>query len=126
MKRAVTTAVAFLAAVSLAGMVYAAEDVFPDQDATVTITEYDHEGKVVKEDKLSDTTKGADTTGQYKQLQKQQAQEEMKTGEPQEGATKAAPAKKKPAKKKMKKTKSAVKAAPAEAPAPPAVPEEAK
>jgi hypothetical protein len=122
MKKAVTTAVAFLAAVSLAGMVYAAEDAYPDQDATVTITEYDHEGKVVKEDKVSDTTKGADTASQYKQLQKQQAQEEMKTGEPQEGAKKAAPAKKKSAKKTMKKVKSKVKAAPIDAPAPPAVP----
>jgi|AMWB02.1.fsa_nt_gi hypothetical protein len=122
MKKAVTTAVAFLAAVSLAGMVYAAEDAYPEQDATVTITEYDHEGKVVKEDKVSDTTKGADTAGQYKKLQKQQAQEEMKAGETQEGAPQAAPAEKKSMKKKMKKIKSKVKTAPVEAPAPPAVP----
>jgi hypothetical protein len=127
MKKAVTSVVALLAAVAFAGMVSAAEEKYPEQDATVTTTVYDHEGKVVKEDKESDTTKGADTTRQYKELQKQQAKEEMKAGEKKEEPKKAAPSKKKAAKKKAKKAKSkAEPAAAPEAPAAPAAPEEAK
>ncbi|MEA5113486.1 MAG: hypothetical protein VB050_05600 [Geobacteraceae bacterium] len=126
MKKAVTAGVSLLAAVALAGMVYAAEDKFPEQDATVTTTVYDAEGKVVKEDKVTDTTKGADTTKEFKELQKQQAKEEMKTGEKKEGAKKACPAKKKAAKKKVKKAKSKAKAEPAAAPEAPVAPEEAK
>ena len=125
MKKAVTAVVALLAAVAVAGMVYAADEKYPEQDATVTTTVYDADGKVVKEDKVTDATKGADTTRQYKELEKQQAKEEMTTGDKKEGAKKACPAKKKTSKKKMKKAKAKPKAETAPAAAP-AAPEEAK
>lgn len=112
MGKALATIIAASAVLAFSGSVLAVEE-FPTQEATVTTTVTDPEGKVLQEDTASDTTKGADTTIQAKELQKEAAGEEMKA-EPQKPA---APAKKKTLKKKSKAKKATEKAPPAE-PAP--------
>jgi AAA15 family ATPase/GTPase len=114
MKKTVATVVAALAVVAFAGTVLA-EEKFPTQEATVKTVVTTPDGKVVKEDIVTDTTKGADTTVQYKELQKEQAEQEMKTEAKKEAKKPAATAKKKASKKKAKKA--AVKAKEAAAPA---------
>lgn len=51
-----------------AGLVIAAEE-YPTQEATVTLTVSTPDGTVLQEETISGTTKGADTTAQYKALQ---------------------------------------------------------
>jgi len=63
---AVVTASAFIAC---SGIVSAAEE-YPTQEASVTMTVSTPDGKVLQEETVTDTTKGADTTLQYKALQK--------------------------------------------------------
>jgi hypothetical protein len=104
MKRTVATVVAALAVVAFAGTVLA-EEKYPAQEATVKTTITTPDGKVLKEDVVTDTTKGADTTLQYKELQKGQTDQEMKTEATKEEKKAAAPAKKKASKKKVKKAK---------------------
>jgi hypothetical protein len=109
MKKTVATVVAALAVVAFAGTVLA-EEKYPAQEATVKTIVTTPDGKVLKEDVVTDTTKGADTTMQYKELQKGQGDQEMKTEATQEGKKAATPAKKKAAKKKTKKAKAKAKA----------------
>jgi len=106
MKKTVATVVAALAVVAFAGTVLA-EEKYPAQEATVKTTVTTPDGKVLKEDVVTDTTKGADTTMQYKELQKGQGDQEMKTEATQEGKKPAASVKKKVSKKKVKKAKKA-------------------
>jgi hypothetical protein len=126
MKKSLTIIVAALALVSFSGAAFAAKkkaEEFPTQEATVTTTVTNAEGKVVKEDAVSDTTKGADTTSEYKQLQKMK---EGEAGMKEEGAkAEKKPAvhkKKKAAKKSAKKAKTEP-AAKEAAPAPAETPE---
>ncbi|MRR57975.1 MAG: hypothetical protein EG824_07180 [Deltaproteobacteria bacterium] len=112
----VFAALAASAVLAFSGIVFAAEP-FPEQEATVTTTVTDPEGKVLQQDVVSDTTKGADTTSQVKQLEKGAA-EEMKAQDTKAEEKAAAPAKKKTAKKKAKKPAKKTKPAPA-APAAP-------
>lgn len=112
MGKALATLVAASAVLAFSGTLFAVQE-FPDQEASVTTTVTDPEGKVLQEDTATDTTKGADTTTQLKALQKEA---EIKTGEPQAGEKPAAPAKKKAVKKKSKKTKKAAEKAPPAAP----------
>jgi hypothetical protein len=109
MKRTVATVVAALAVVAFAGTVLA-EEKYPAQEATVKTTVTTPDGKVLKEDVVTDTTKGADTTMQYKELQKGQGDQEMKTEAKKEEKKAATPAKKKASKKKAKKAKAKAKA----------------
>lgn len=74
---AAVTASAFI---TCSGIVFAAEE-YPTQEASVTMTVSTPDGKVLQEETVSDTTKGADTTSQYKALQK------MKTTEKKDAAT---------------------------------------
>jgi len=76
---AVVTASAFF---SCAGLVFAAEE-YPTQEATVTMTVSTPDGTVLKEETISDTTKGADTTKQYKDLQKTMPAEEKDAAAPE-------------------------------------------
>jgi hypothetical protein len=69
---------AFLACTGLA---FAAEE-YPTQEATVTMTVSTPDGTIVQEETLSDTTKGADTTSQYKALEKAKASEKKKESTP--------------------------------------------
>jgi len=115
MRKLLATLVAAAVALAFAGIV-SAEEQFPKQEATVTTTVTTPDGKVVKEDVVTDTTKGADTTTQFKELQKEKTDKEMKAAEEKKPA---APAKKKTSKKKSKKAKAKTEAAPAAAtPAP--------
>lgn len=113
MKKAVATVVAALAVVAFAGAVMA-EDKYPTQGATVTTTVMTPDGKVLKEDVVTDTTKGADTALQYKELQKGQAEQEMTT-EVKKAEKKTTAPKKKTLKKKSTKSKVKTEAAPAPA-----------
>lgn len=112
MGKVLATLVAASAVLAFSGSIFAAQE-FPEQEATVTTTVTDPEGKVIQEDTASDTTRGADTSTQYKELQKGAAGEEMKAEEKP-----AAPAKKNVSKKKSKKAKKQSQKAPA-APVPP-------
>lgn len=120
MKKAVVSVVAVLAVFAFACTVLA-EEKYPTQGATVKTIVTTPDGKVVKEDVVTDTTKGADTAVQYKELQKGQTDQEMKTEAKKEDQKAATPKKKKAAKKKVKKAKA--KAKEAVAPAAPATPE---
>jgi len=122
MKKTVSTAVVALAVVAFAGAVVA-EEKFPTQGATVKTTVTTPDGKVVKEDVVTDTTKGADTATQYRELQKakeKEAAEQQEATTDKQDVEKAV--KKKTIKKKAKKAKAKAKAkseaAPAETPAP--------
>lgn len=69
MKKVLAAVVTASAIIACAGLVYAAEE-YPAQEATVTMTVSTPDGTVLKEETFSDTTKGADTSAQYKALQK--------------------------------------------------------
>ena len=112
----VFVALAASAVLAFSGIAFAAEP-YPTQEATVTTTVTDPEGKVLQEDVVSDTTKGADTASQAKQLEKGAA-EEMKAQGTTAEEKPAAPVKKKSAKKKAKKPVKKTEPAPA-APAEP-------
>ncbi|RQW87060.1 MAG: hypothetical protein EHM79_08575 [Geobacter sp.] len=75
MKKFLATVVTASAFFSCAGLVFAAEE-YPTQEATVTMTVSTPDGTVLKEETISDTTKGADTTAQYKALQKTKSAKE--------------------------------------------------
>jgi hypothetical protein len=111
MKKAVATVVATLVVVAFAGAVLA-EEKYPSQEATVKTTITTPDGKVLKEDVVSDTTKGADTNMQYKELQKGQPEQEMKTEATKTEKKAVTPAKKKTSKKKAKKAKTKAATAP--------------
>lgn len=126
MKKILTVIVTALALASFTGIAFAAKKKapeYPTQEATVTTTVTNAEGKVVKEDAVSDTTKGADTTAEYKQLQK------MKEGEAEMKEDGAKPEKKPVVHKKKKVSKKSTKKAKKapvtkeEAPAPAETPE---
>jgi hypothetical protein len=74
MKRVLITLVAASAVLVFAGAVFA-EEQYPNQEATVTITVSTPDGKVLQEDTVTDSTKGADTTAQFKALQKKKSAE---------------------------------------------------
>lgn len=120
MKKALVSVVAVLAVVAFACTV-SAEEKYPTQEATVKTIVTTPDGKVVKEDVVTDTTKGADTASQYKELQKGQTDQEMKTEGKKEGQKAVTPKKKKAVKKSVKKSKT--KAKEAVAPAATAAPE---
>lgn len=109
------------AVLAFSGTVFAAEP-FPEQEATVTTTVTNPEGKVLQEDTISDTTKGADTTLQYKELEKGAAGQEVKAKGTKAEEKTAAPVKKKSSKKNVKKSTKKTKPAPT-APVTPAAPE---
>lgn len=117
MGKAFAALAAASAVLAFSGIVFAAEQ-FPTQEATVTTTVTDPEGKVLQEDILSDTTKGADTASQYKELEKSASGQEMKAEEKKTEEKPAAPVKKKTLKRKVKKSKMKAEPAPT-APAPP-------
>ncbi|MDD2320400.1 MAG: hypothetical protein PHO83_10140 [Geobacteraceae bacterium] len=80
MNKFLTTIVTVAAVLTFAGAVYA-EEQYPSQEATVTITVTTPDGKVLQEDTVTDTTKGADTTAQYNALQKKMPAEKKETTE---------------------------------------------
>jgi hypothetical protein len=82
MKKVLTTVVAATAFFSFAGLVFAAEE-YPTQEASVTMTVTTPDGKVLQENTISDTTKGADTTAQYNELQKAQSAKKKTTAAPE-------------------------------------------
>ncbi len=82
MKRVLISLVAVSAAFVFTGSASAAEE-YPTQEATVTITVSTTEGKVIKEETFTDTTKGADTTAQYNKLQKMKSAEQTKAPAPE-------------------------------------------
>jgi hypothetical protein len=54
-----------------------AEGHFPEQEATVTITVTTPDGTVIREEAVTENTEGADTTAQYKALQKMSAEKKV-------------------------------------------------
>jgi hypothetical protein len=86
MKNVFSTLVAASAVLVFAGGVFA-EEQFPTQEATVTITVTTADGKVLQEDTVTDSTKGADTAAQFKALQKMKSQEKEKTSAPEKQKT---------------------------------------
>jgi hypothetical protein len=84
MKKILVSVVTTTAILVCAGLAFAAEE-YPTQEATVTMTVSTPDGTVLKEETTSDTTKGADTTAQFKALEKTK---------PVEKKDKAAPKKK--------------------------------
>jgi len=82
MKKILATVVTASAFFSCAGLVLAAEE-YPTQEATVTMTVSTPDGTVLKEETISDTTQGADTTKQYKALQKAMPAEEKDAAAPE-------------------------------------------
>lgn len=68
MKKVLVAAVA-AAFIACSGTTFAAEE-YPTQEASVTMTVSTPDGKVLQEETVTDTTKGADTAAQYKALQK--------------------------------------------------------
>jgi hypothetical protein len=74
MKKVLAAAVTAAAFITGSGIVFAAED-YPTQEASVTMTVSTPDGKVLQEETVTDTTKGADTTSQYKALQKTKSTE---------------------------------------------------
>lgn len=69
MKKIFVSAVTAAAIFACGGLVFAAEE-YPTQEASVTMTVSTPDGTVLKEETISDTTKGADTTAQFKALEK--------------------------------------------------------
>lgn len=67
MKSTLTLVIAVMLA-ALAGTCFATEQ-YPEQEATVTITVTKTDGTLVSEDVMTESTTGADTTKQYKELQ---------------------------------------------------------
>jgi hypothetical protein len=82
MKRILVTALTASAFFACAGLVFAAEE-YPTQEATVTMTVSTPDGTVLKEETISDTTKGADTTAQFKALEKTKATEKKSSAAPE-------------------------------------------
>ena len=95
------------AVLAFSGSVPAAEP-YPTQEATATTTVTNPEGQVIREDTVSETTKGADTTMQYKEMKSQ----EMKSETMGEEKPAAPIKKKKMIHKKTKKSKAMTEAAP--------------
>ena len=69
MKKVLVATVTAAAFVACSGIAFAAEE-YPTQEASVTMTVSTPDGKVLQEETVTDTTKGADTASQYKALQK--------------------------------------------------------
>lgn len=63
-----TIILAAVVCMALAGTCLAGEQ-YPEQEATVTITVTKTDGTIVSKDALTESTEGADTTKQYKELQ---------------------------------------------------------
>lgn len=78
MKRVLSCIVALSAVFIFTGAAAATEE-FPSQEATVTITVSTPEGEVLQEDTVTDSTQGADTTAQYRELQKMHPAEQPAT-----------------------------------------------
>jgi hypothetical protein len=81
MKRILVSVVTATAIMACAGLAFTAEE-YPTQEATVTMTVSTPDGTVLKEETTSDTTKGADTTAQYKALEKKKSVEKKDTAAP--------------------------------------------
>lgn len=82
MKKVLVAAVTAAACIGCSGIVFAAEE-YPTQEASVTMTVSTPDGKVLQEETVTDTTKGADTTAQYKALQKTKATEKKDGATPE-------------------------------------------
>jgi hypothetical protein len=82
MKKILVSVVTASAIFACAGLVFAAEE-YPTQEATVTMTVSTPDGTVLQEETISDTTKGADTTAQFKALEKTKSTEEKSPAAPE-------------------------------------------